>query len=180
MKVVLAAVLLSGVLPVKAEAPARIARFSGDRAAAISYTFDDGIRDQYTLAVPMLDEVGFKGTFFVIPNSVVATVEEAEKKKDAKRAWGSITWDELRKMAAAGHEIGSHTWSHTGLTKQTPEEASSRIYVEKLGPAKAQTIASRSDDTTHFNEEGARAMADLVAKDLNAAAPGLGALLKTP
>ena len=48
---------------------ARIAKFDGDRAAAISYTFDDGLRDQYTLAVPMLNEVGFKGTFFIIPNS---------------------------------------------------------------------------------------------------------------
>src|SRR5690349_18265061 len=88
----------------------RIARFAGDRAAAISYTFDDGLRDQYTVAVPMLNEVGFMGTFFVIPGKVAATVEEAERRKNDKRPWGTITWDELRRMAAQGHEIASHTW----------------------------------------------------------------------
>ncbi|BCU78115.1 polysaccharide deacetylase family protein [Luteolibacter sp. LG18] len=118
-----------------AEAP-RIARFSGDRAAAISYTFDDGLRDQYTLAVPMLNEVGFKGTFFVIPKSVAATVEDAEKRKDDKRAWGTITWDELRKMAAQGHEIGSHTWSHTGVTKQTPEQVEEELVKSRDAIAK--------------------------------------------
>jgi hypothetical protein len=33
-----------------------IAKFADDRAAAISYTFDDGLRDQYMAAVPMLNE----------------------------------------------------------------------------------------------------------------------------
>lgn len=101
---------------------ARIAHFAGDRAAAISYTFDDNLRDQYTLAVPMLNEVGFKGTFFVIPGETAETAEEAEKRKFQKRAWGSISWPELKEMAAQGHEIASHTWSHPNLQKLSPEE----------------------------------------------------------
>ncbi len=100
----------------------RIARFSGDRAAAVSYTFDDSLRDQYTLAVPMLNEVGFKGTFFVIPGSTAETPELAEQKRNEKRAWGSISWPELNEMATQGHEIASHTWSHRSLSKLTPEE----------------------------------------------------------
>ena len=96
---------------------ARIAKFAGDRAAAISYTFDDGLRDHYTVAAPMLNEVGLKGTFFVIPGKVSATVEDAERRKNDKRAWGTITWTELKEMAAQGHEIASHTWSHPNLTK---------------------------------------------------------------
>ena len=91
---------------------ARIAHFDGDRPAAISYTFDDNLRDQYTVAVPMLNEAAFKGTFFVIPGATAETVEEAEKKRSKKRAWGGITWSELNEMAVQGHEIGSHTWSH--------------------------------------------------------------------
>lgn len=105
----------------------RIARFKGDRAAAISYTFDDGLRDQYTLAVPMLNEVGFKGTFFVIPSKVSRTVEDAERRQNDKRAWGTITWGELRQMAAQGHEIGSHTWSHPNLTKLTAPEVDAQL-----------------------------------------------------
>ena len=30
-------------------------------------------------------------------------------------------------MAAAGHTIGSHTWSHKDLSKLTPEEAKAEI-----------------------------------------------------
>lgn len=101
---------------------ARIAHFDGDRAAAISYTFDDNLRDQYTVAVPMLNEVGFKGTFFVIAGVTSETVEDAEKKDGQKRAWGGITWSELKTMDAQGHEIASHTWTHPNLTKSPPEE----------------------------------------------------------
>jgi peptidoglycan/xylan/chitin deacetylase (PgdA/CDA1 family) len=101
---------------------AHIANFDDDRAAAISYTFDDNLRDQYTLAVPMLNAVGFKGTFFVIPGSTVDTVEEAEKKQDLARAWGGITWSELKEISSQGHEIASHTWSHPNLLKMSPED----------------------------------------------------------
>lgn len=113
------------IAPVKADdatPTVRIAQFDGDRAAAISYTFDDNLRDQYTLAVPMLNEVGFKGTFFVIPGATADTTEEAEKNAAKKRAWGGISWPELKEMAAQGHEIASHTWSHPNLTKLTPAE----------------------------------------------------------
>lgn len=101
---------------------ARIAKFSGDRAAAISYTFDDGLRDQYTVAVPMLNEVGFAGTFFVIPGATPETPEAAIQNQSKKRAWGGISWPELKEMAGQGHEIASHTWSHPNLQKLPAEE----------------------------------------------------------
>ena len=111
-------------------AAARIAHFAGDRAAAISYTFDDNLRDQYTLAVPMLNEVGFKGTFFVIAGKTVDTPEEGEKKlgdPNARDLWGSISWPELAEMDKQGHEISSHTWSHRGMAKLPPEEVDAEL-----------------------------------------------------
>ena len=105
----------------------RIARFSGNRAAAISYTFDDNTRDQYTVGVPMLNEAGFKGTFFVIPDATSETVEDAAKKVPLKRAWGSITWTELKEISEQGHEIASHTWSHPNMTKLTSEEVDAQF-----------------------------------------------------
>lgn len=105
----------------------RIARFAGDRAAAISYTFDDGLRDQFAAAVPMLNEFGFKGTFFIIPGKVAETTADAEQRKNDKRAWGTITWDELKNMDAQGHEIASHTWSHPNLTKLSPAEVEAEL-----------------------------------------------------
>jgi peptidoglycan/xylan/chitin deacetylase (PgdA/CDA1 family) len=109
---------------------ARIAPLAGDRAAAISYTFDDNLRDQYTLALPMLNEVGFKGTFFVIAGKTAETPEEGAKKQrdpNVRGKWGGISWPELKEMANEGHEIASHTWSHTGLTRLTAAEVDAEL-----------------------------------------------------
>ena len=109
---------------------ARVAHFSGDRAAAISYTFDDNLRDQFTAAVPMLNEVGFKGTFFVIPGKTAETPEQGEQKEkdmNVHNNWGGISWPELKEMANQGHEIASHTWSHQNMPKLSAEELDAEL-----------------------------------------------------
>jgi lysophospholipase L1-like esterase len=58
--------------------------------------------------------------------------------------------------------------------------ASSMQLVTQLGPEKSAKMANKEGDTTHFNEEGARAMADLLMKELPTAAPSLKPLLVTP
>ena len=70
----------------------------------------------------MLNAVGFKGTFFVIPGATAETVEEAEKKVPLARAWGSITWSELHEISDQGDEIGSHSWSHPNMLTMSPSE----------------------------------------------------------
>ena len=42
-----------------------VARYKGDKACAISYTFDDGLAEHYTLVAPQLERRGFRGTFFI-------------------------------------------------------------------------------------------------------------------
>jgi peptidoglycan/xylan/chitin deacetylase (PgdA/CDA1 family) len=91
----------------------RIARFSGDRPAAISYTFDDNLCDQFTLAVPMLNDVGFKGTFFVIAGKTPETAVPEPNQKNPPR---NISWAELKEMSNQGHEIANHSWSHAKFT----------------------------------------------------------------
>ena len=58
--------------------------------------------------------------------------------------------------------------------------ASSKELVAKLGPEKSAAMANKKGDNTHFNEQGARAMAELLMKELPAAAPSLKELLVTP
>jgi lysophospholipase L1-like esterase len=58
--------------------------------------------------------------------------------------------------------------------------ASSRSLAERLGPAASAEMASKPGDVTHFNEKGARAMADRVLRELPAAEPKLAVYLKTP
>lgn len=55
---------------------------------------------------------------------------------------------------------------------------SSKVLAETLGPTKSAELANKAGDHTHFNEKGARAMADLVMKELPEVAPGLKQFLK--
>lgn len=132
--VLVAIIVIAGAFFTRATADGvpkvRIAKFDGDRVAAISYTFDDNLRDQYTIAAPMLDEFGIKGTFFVIAGLTAETPEEGERKRDdrnMRKFWGGISWPELRDLADRGHEIANHTWSHPALTKLSPEDLDMQI-----------------------------------------------------
>jgi len=93
----------------------RIAKFKGDRTAAVSMTLDDGLRNQDDFAVPLLNKYGIKATFYVIPGLTPETNEEAAKKKPGDH--GGMSWLRLKELAAQGHEIANHTWTHIPLTK---------------------------------------------------------------
>ncbi len=93
----------------------RIAKFKGDRVAAVSMTLDDGLRTQDEYAVPLLNKYGIKATFYVIPGLTPETNEEAAKKKPGDH--GGMSWLRLKELAAQGHEIANHTWKHIPLTK---------------------------------------------------------------
>lgn len=79
-----------------------MAKFNGNKAA-ISLTFDDGLRCQAEHAVPELDARGLSGTFFLCGKNVDRDIE---------------LWREVAKK----HEIGSHSYSHFKANKMTPEE----------------------------------------------------------
>lgn len=105
----------------------RIADFKDAKVGAVSYTFDDGLRNQYLIAAPIMEKLQIPGTFFVIPGQVSVTLQEAEAKKPG--AWGGVTWEEIRTLAAKGFEIGNHGYSHKNLVTQVkePEELEHEI-----------------------------------------------------
>ena len=66
------------------------------KKAAVVFTYDDGLDCHLDVAVPQLDEFGFKGTFFC-PGQSTSLYNRM---------------DEWRKIAKNGHEIGNHTLFH--------------------------------------------------------------------
>lgn len=108
-----------------------VAKYKGDRAAAISYTFDDGRRDHYTLAWPMLKEFGFHSTFFIVASPVPDASADAIAKKPGE--FGGISWSELKEMAADGQEIANHTWTHQNLV--TLDDAALHDQIDKCAAA---------------------------------------------
>jgi peptidoglycan/xylan/chitin deacetylase (PgdA/CDA1 family) len=68
----------------------------GDCKGAVSLTFDDASQSQLDIAIPILNEYGLHGTFYINPGG-----------DDWKQRL--VPWQEVAK---AGHEIGNHTISH--------------------------------------------------------------------
>jgi len=78
----------------------------------VSFTFDDGDADQMT-AARILEAYRLEGTFYIIAGAVGTA--------------GYVTGDDLRRLAAAGDEIGGHTVSHLSLPLVAPAEARRQI-----------------------------------------------------
>jgi len=53
----------------------RIAKWQGAKQSAVSLTFDDGIIKQMTVARPILNSMGLKGTFYIITGKVEGSAE---------------------------------------------------------------------------------------------------------
>lgn len=95
-----------------------VSKFRGDRPAAISFTFDDGDEEHATLVAPELEKRGMRGTFWIIGSNVGT--------QDLKRP--RVTWQQLKVMADAGHEISNHSWSHPKLVLMSEEEITAEIH----------------------------------------------------
>ena len=87
-----------------------VAKYRHDKVCAISYTFDDGLAEHYTLAAPQLEQRGFRGTFFIYGSKVN---KDERHIKDTTR----VTWPQLKEMAEKGHEISNHGWAHRNFAK---------------------------------------------------------------
>ncbi len=91
----------------------------------VAITFDDGWREQYDVAFPILQRYGMRATFFVSTSFIGYP--------------RFITWEELAEMRDAGMEIASHGRKHINLADADDQEAwrevarSREVLEEKLG-----------------------------------------------
>ncbi|MBI5300635.1 MAG: polysaccharide deacetylase family protein [Chloroflexi bacterium] len=76
-------------------------------AKPIVLTFDDGYADIYESVFPILKKYQMTATFYII----------AQFTEDRKA--GYATWEQLREMANAGNEIGSHSLDHLDLRSRS-------------------------------------------------------------
>ena len=75
--------------------------------------FDDSPKSQFTLAKPILDKYGFKGSFFVVCNYVNAGSEGMDKMR--------MTWQDINTLKEEGHDIESHSMTHTDLDMKSQQ-----------------------------------------------------------
>lgn len=108
---------------------------------AVALTFDDGYRDNYRIAFPILKKFGLKATIFVVTgwmaeNRAAATSadqplthRQCQELADRGRAADmALTWEEARKMEASGFiRIESHTHAHVKNLFRDPETLKSNL-----------------------------------------------------
>jgi peptidoglycan/xylan/chitin deacetylase (PgdA/CDA1 family) len=110
------------------QVPALLAPGAKVPARSLAITFDDGYKDNYTWAFPILKKYGIPVTVFLIYDEV--------GRKDNDRLY----WEQIKEMHSSGLvTFGSHTLGPVPLVKLPPEEArrqifeSKRKFEEKLG-----------------------------------------------
>ncbi|MGD1018614.1 MAG: polysaccharide deacetylase family protein [Verrucomicrobiia bacterium] len=106
----------------------------GDREKTVVLTFDDGLRDFYTNAFPILQKHGQTASVF-LPTAYIGDQPGHFKGQEC------MTWSEARELHEAGIEIGSHTVNHPrlyelGIDEIRAELANSKAVIEdRLGSA---------------------------------------------
>lgn len=93
-------------------------------------TFDDGYRDNATLAAPILKEYGLPACFFVSSGFLDSgTNAPWDTDRGIRSEW--MDWDQVRALARDGFEIGAHTINHIDLGEVTGEAARHEIVESK-------------------------------------------------
>ena len=96
---------------------------AGERSPApiVFLTFDDGFRDNFTNALPLLEAYGATALVFLLPTAVdagaaLAWPEVRERRDRHPDVFRSLTWPMVEAMAGGGVEFGSHGCRHADLT----------------------------------------------------------------
>ncbi len=89
------------------------ARASGQDAGLVGLTFDDGYQDFVTHALPILQRFGFTATMFVLAGRLGGSNEWSRPGPNK----ALLTAEQVREIALAGVEVGSHGLEHVSLLK---------------------------------------------------------------
>jgi len=114
------------------EAIKKTERAEGTTDRHVVITFDDGFRDFYTQAFPVLSRYGFSATVF-LPTAFIKEAAANFKGGDC------LTWTQARELKGVGVLFGSHTVSHPQLTTvksrqlEMEVQESKRVIEDKLG-----------------------------------------------
>jgi peptidoglycan/xylan/chitin deacetylase (PgdA/CDA1 family) len=109
---------------------------NNNSSKVIILAFDDSPKSQFTLAKPLLDKYGLKGTFF----TVCTYVDKGSNGTDK----GRMSWQDIKTLQSQGHEIESHTMTHGDLNLKSDQNLTYEIGGSK------QCLADHGINSTIF------------------------------
>ncbi len=120
----------------------KLSRIAHDKVAI---TFDDGYRDNFLNAYPILKNHQLTATIFLISNLV-------------NRSKAMLDIDEITTMQKDGIDFGSHTVTHKILSEITPDMAAkellnSKIQLENLLNRKIHYLAYPKGKQQHYHQQ---------------------------
>ncbi|MEG0300005.1 polysaccharide deacetylase family protein [Cetobacterium sp.] len=105
-------------------------RFDKDKKW-IMLTFDDGYKDNYENAFPILKKYEFKGIIYIL-DGLSYNKWDVENKNNPEKKFTLMNKEELLEMQNYGIEFGGHTSSHPELAKLPIEKAKNEISTSKV------------------------------------------------
>jgi len=96
------------------------------REDAVVITFDDGFRNVYQHALPVLQRYGFPATVFLVTDYCEKTNSWPSQPASIKQQ-PLLRWSEVREMSQAGVAFGSHTRTHPDLTRLGSQKAAEEL-----------------------------------------------------
>jgi len=97
----------------------------------LAITFDDGYRDNFENAAPVLEKLSLPATFFVVTQWIgTDVVPWWDRAQGVRHPW--MTWDHVRSLYRKGFDIGAHSRTHVDLGRVSGAEARKEILGARL------------------------------------------------
>lgn len=112
---------LAATLGVSVAQSQEIATWAGFRGGVATFTFDDGLANQLSIAVPIFDKYGYKASFYPVIN------------------WGP-NWSAYQTLVNQGYEVGSHSMSHAQTMPDSEIKSSKDAIDAKITGQTCNTI----------------------------------------
>ena len=102
---------------------------------AVVLTFDDGYLSNYETAAPLLEELGTRGVFSIVPDFARVHADPTAAQAFFRNSirgperwnWKPKSPQQVRDLADRGHTIANHTMSHAVLSQLPPDQYSREI-----------------------------------------------------